>query len=157
MVLCADPLRVEPWLPIPLYLSWLSPPDFQIWFKPCYFQSQMYWGLYSQCRSPGQRWRMGACTVWDLNPSAPRGGSRSLWYPSHLWVTARRFWFPVMSLPLLLFSVFPFLYIFSCGRALLPVFRLFSVWVAIYVSVALLCPWVGMSSGYSYSTIFPWV
>lgn len=46
-----------------------------------------------------------------------------------------------MSLPLLPFSMWPSLYVFTCRRSVLPVFRRFSEEVAPYVVVVLICSW----------------
>ena len=47
-----------------------------------------------------------------------------------------------------------FFFIFSCKRAVLPILRLFSEWIAFYVVVASLFLWEDISSGSSYSAIF---
>ena len=57
------------------------------------------------------------------------------------------------SQPLLPISVWPSLYILSCRRSVLLVFRLFSQIVVLYILVVLVCPWEEGNSESFYSTI----
>ena len=58
-----------------------------------------------------------------------------------------------VCLPLLPLSLWFLLYIFSCRKSFLLVFRSFSSIVALYVFVILVCPWEEVSSGSSYSAM----
>lgn len=57
------------------------------------------------------------------------------------------------SLALLPLQMWPCLYILSCRKSVLLVFRLVSEMVVLYVVAVSVCPWDDMSSGSSYSAI----
>lgn len=108
----------------PLALLQLSPDN---------FKSQLLWGLIFLV--------LGLSGV-ELEPLTHWGEPLFLWYPWCCGALCQGCESqPGFVLALLSTSKWPFLYIFSCERAFLLVFRSPSETVGLYVVVALMCPW----------------
>ena len=99
-----------------------SPPAL-LYTNPASLQSQTFWGLVFLVQYP----RLGS-PMWGLNPLAPWVEFLQLWLSSlfvgHLPRGVGVDYSASLSLPPIL--LWFLLYIFKCGRSLLPVFSLFS-------------------------------
>ena len=105
------------------------------------FKVRSHGGLSPQLRSLMWAWApcfLGGCSIMVISPllvsHCPEGAGSDravslLLFPTPMW---------------------PFLYILSCRKPVLLVFRSFSEIVVLYVVVVLVCPWEGVSSGSSH-------
>ena len=119
--------------------------------SPARFQSQTLCGLISLVQVPG-----AGQPTWSSEPSLLRRTSEAVM--SLLPVgcsTADVGSGQTASPPLLSISTWLFLFIFSCGKSFLLVFRSFSEIVSLNVVAIWVCPWQEASPGSSYSAILP--
>lgn len=135
-ILCG-PLKNE----VLVSCSPLAPPE----LSPDGFQSQTLWGLIFLVQIP----RAGGahCRAWT-SPSSGRTSTPQI--SLLLMVCCAGVLIPTMAQPLAPFLMWLFLLIFSCGRAVLLVFRLFLEKVTQCVVAAVVCLGEEVSSGSSY-------
>ena len=134
----------------------------RVWvsYKPQFHEVKPHWfskpdimglvGLSSWCRSP--RWSVQPWCRSGYSCSSRRISVFAIYLL--LWVTAQGVGFPIMSVPLLAFSLLLFVYVFRGGSAVLLIFRSFSEWVTLYAVVTSVCLWEEVSSRSPDSTIF---
>lgn len=143
-------LWAEPWFPIAFWFS-------QNW-APLIFKARHYGVLSFWYRSPGQ-----GCLIWGLNPLLLRkdlficdiSPTYGLWcWECGSWLDWLPLWLFYLSQCVLPPTPCLTPYIFSCGRAVLLVYRSFSERVLLSIVIVWACLWDKENSGFSYSTTY---